>query len=188
MAQTLTILVRSTDSKISESARGPVLRIGLQVELSIPDLLAELTSMTEKQTHREPPPEEVTPWDTLTESQLRQNRCHIITDEDPTFGRWTSSKNGWELLDEEALRLVKINRLERRPLIKKVAPTPETSAEAAQRAEFAYREAKDKVIGLKELTTRSAIEPSAALSSTDVPPIRPPTPERKDERCIQHQQ
>ena len=58
--------------------------------------------------------------------------------------RWKSSSNGWKLLDGEALRMVKINRRDRRPLIKKV-PTPETSAQAAQKAEEALLAAVNKM-------------------------------------------
>ena len=165
--------VTGTDLRIIESEEGAALSIALRVKLLIPELLNALMSLTEKQKNQEEaqghastdataqpaptPPEdsakdEPSPTNTGGEDQYPQptpstwdtDLAELQPTRDEQYsGRWWSSSNGWKLLDEEALRSVKIKRLQNQKLLLiKKAPTPETSDQAAQKAEEALAAAK----------------------------------------------
>ena len=180
MAGAMTIEVTSIDLKIIETEAGAALSLDISVRLTIAELLNALMSVTEKQKKQEgaqghastdppaqpapTPPEdsakdEPSPTNTGKDQHPETTRVTWDTDlaelqptcHEQNIRRWTSSRNVCKLVDDKALKLVKINRLDKRPLIKK-APTPETSLQTAQTAEEAL------LAALKEIDHRRPSE------------------------------
>ena len=146
MAEGCSISVAGTALQIIDSDEGPRCSFGLTVHFSIADFLCALNCITN---NRKATSVSCLPQDAVAEQSVTWGTDLTELRYDMRIERVNSWSNGWQLLDEDALRRVRITRLNT-PQIRKKSPTAETSVYVAQDAEEAFQAAKAKLDCLSE--------------------------------------